>query len=101
MLRHLSQLTEEPESLEMAAPNAVECLRKLVRRYPSVKKWAYDKDGKLLPLIRFYVNGQEVPSSEFAKPLKEDDDLHGLLCQGMMIGDCRRPAGASPKQTQL
>jgi len=75
VLRHLSELTGEPELLEVAAHNSVECLGELVKRYPSVKKWAYDKDGKLLPLIWFYVNGREVSLSEFAKPLKEGDDV--------------------------
>jgi hypothetical protein len=78
MLRHLSQLTDEPEVLELQAASPLECLQLMIKRYPSMKKWAY-KDGDLLPVIWFFVNDPEwkrkLPPDEFEKPLKEGDEL--------------------------
>jgi hypothetical protein len=78
-LRQLSQLKDEPEVFEIRAANAVECLQIMVKRYPSMKKWAYDKEGRLVPLIWFFVNDPEwrrkLPPDEHEKPLKDGDEL--------------------------
>jgi len=74
-LRHLSELSGEPEVFEVMAPNAPECLRVLVDRFPSMKQWTYDKEGKLLPLIWFFLNGQQLQTDEFTQPLKDGDEL--------------------------
>jgi hypothetical protein len=79
MLRHLSELRDEPEVFELNAANALECLQIMLRRYPTMKKWAYDKEGKLLPLIWFFVNDPEwrekLTPDQFTRPLKEGDEL--------------------------
>ena len=79
MLRHLSDLRDEPEVFELNAANALECLQIMLRRYPTMKKWAYDKEGKLLPLIWFFINDPEmrekIPVDQFTKPLKDGDQL--------------------------
>jgi hypothetical protein len=79
MLRHLSELREEPEVFELHAANALECLQIILRRYPTMKKWAYDKEGKLIPLIWFFVNDPEwrekLTPEQFTRPLKEGDEL--------------------------
>jgi hypothetical protein len=78
-LRHLSQLIDEPEVFEVRAANPLECLQIMLERYPSMRPWAYDKEGKLLPLIWFFVNDPEmrekIPPDQFTKPLKEGDEL--------------------------
>jgi hypothetical protein len=78
-LRHLSQLSDEPEVFELKAANALECLQMMLRRYPSMKKWAYDKEGKLLPIIWFFVNdpkwSKKLTLDEFEKPLEEGDEV--------------------------
>ena len=79
MLRRLSELRDEPEVFELNAANALECLQIMLRRYPTMKKWAYEKDGKLLPLIWFFVNDPEwrekLSPDQFTKPLKDGDEL--------------------------
>jgi hypothetical protein len=79
MLRHLSDLRDEPEVFELNAANALECLQIMLRRYPTMKKWAYDKEGKLIPLIWFFVNDpkmrEKLTPDEFEKPLKDGDEL--------------------------
>lgn len=79
ILRHLSELRDEPEEFELNAANALECLQIMLRRYPTMKKWAYDKEGKLIPLIWFFVNDpkmrEKLTPDEFEKPLKDGDEL--------------------------
>ncbi len=78
-LRQLSELSGEPEVFELKAANPLECLQIMRRRYPSMRKWAYDKEGRLLPVIWFFVNDPEmrakIPPDQFTKPLKEGDEL--------------------------
>jgi hypothetical protein len=42
-----------------------------------MKKWTYDKEGLLVPLIWFFVNDPEwkrkLPPDEFERPLKDGD----------------------------
>ena len=79
MLRHLSELTGEPEAFELKAATPLECLQIMLKRYPSMKKWTYDKEDRLVPLIWFFVNDPEwrmkLPPDQFTKPLKEGDEL--------------------------
>ena len=78
-LRHLSQLSDKPEVFEVRAANPLECLQIMLKRYPSMRQWAYDKESNLLPLIWFFVNDPEmrekIPPDQFTKPLKEGDEL--------------------------
>jgi hypothetical protein len=79
MLRYLSELRDEPEVWEIRAADALDCLQVLMKRYPSIRKWAYDKEGRLLPLIWFFVNdpkwSKKLTPDEFVKPLKENDEV--------------------------
>ena len=78
-LRHLSQLIDEPEVFEVRAANPLECLQIMLERYPSMRQWAYDKEGKLLPVIWFFVNDPEwkekLTPDRFTKPLRDGDEL--------------------------
>jgi hypothetical protein len=77
--RHLSQLGDEPKVFEVKAASALDCLQIMLKRYPSMRKWAYDKEGKLLPVIWFFVNDPEmrakIPPDQFTKPLEDGDEL--------------------------
>lgn len=78
-LRQLSQLTDEPEVQEVRAANVLECLQIMVKRYPSMKKWVYDKERKVRPLVWFFVNDPEMRAKlapeQFTDPLKDDDEV--------------------------
>ena len=79
MLRHLSKLRDEPEVFELNAANALECLQVTLKRYPSIRKWAYDKEGNLLPVIWFFVNDPEMREKlapdQFTNPLRDGDEV--------------------------
>jgi len=76
--RQLSELRDEPEVFELHAASPLDCLQIMLRRYPSMKKWAY-KEGKLLPVMWFFVNDpkmrEKLPPDRFTKPLKDGDEV--------------------------
>jgi molybdopterin converting factor small subunit len=75
LLRHLSQLSSDLEALEVEAPNAVECLRATVERFPSMNDWMYETDGTIRPQVWFFVNGEKLADDERDKALKDGDEL--------------------------
>ena len=75
LLRQFSELQQEPEVFEVNGSNPLECVRVMVERYPSMRKWVYDKEGKLLGLMQFFVNGEKLLMSEHSKPLEDGDEL--------------------------
>ena len=82
LLRQFSELQREPEVFEVNGSSPLECLRVMVERYPKMRKWVYDKDGKLLGLMQFFVNGEKLLSSEHSKLLKDGDELYIFFATG-------------------
>ena len=82
LLRQFSELQQEPEVFEVTGSNPLECLRVMVERYPAMRKWVYDKDGKLLGLMQFFVNGEKLLMSEYSKPLQDGDELYIFFATG-------------------
>lgn len=82
LLRQFSKLEGEPEIFEVDGTDALDCLRVMVERYPSMRKWVYDKEGKLLGLMQFFVNGEKLLLSEYTKPLKDGDELYIFFATG-------------------
>ena len=75
LLRQFGGLTAEPDTVEVAASTPLECLQVLVGRFPSLRQWVYDKEGRLLPSTMFFVNKEKLLPREFASPLKDGDEL--------------------------
>jgi len=75
LLRHLSELSSDLEAFEAEASSAIECLTAAVRRFPSMKRWAYDETGTIRPQIWFFVNGERLADDQRDKPLKDGDAL--------------------------
>ena len=82
LLRQFSELQGESEIFEVTGSNPLECLRVMVERYPAMRKWVYDKDGKLLGLMQFFVNGEKLLLSEYSKALKDGDELYIFFATG-------------------
>ena len=82
LLRQFSELQREPEVFEVTGSNPLECLRVMVERYPKMRKWVYDKEGKLLGLMQLFVNGEKLLISEYSKPLKDGDELYIFFATG-------------------
>ena len=73
LLRQFGELTNEPDAIEISAPSALECLQALVDRFPSMRQYVYDKEGKLQPFIMFFVNGEKLLADEFIEILNRPD----------------------------
>jgi len=78
-LRYLSQLGDEPEVFEIRAANPLDCLQIMLKRYHSIRKWVYDKEGKLLPSVWFFVNDphmrEKLKPDQFTNPLRDGDEV--------------------------
>lgn len=75
----LRQATDWQEILEVTAETPEECLHIVVTRFPAVRKWIYDKNGKMWDRIQFFVNGKRLDSDQLSKPIRDGDELHILL----------------------
>jgi len=78
----LRKFTNWQEVVEVAGHNALECLHNLEVQCPDIRQWLYDKQGKLLPQVQFYVNGERVYADELANPVKDGDEVFILLAIG-------------------
>lgn len=54
----------------------------MVRQFPKIKKWLYDKQGELRPQVWFLVNGERIYADELNKQLNDSDELYILLAVG-------------------
>ena len=75
----LRQATNWQEIVEVAAKTPEECLYAVVTQFPDVRKWIYDKNGKMWDRIQFFVNGKGIGRDQLGKPIHDDDELHILL----------------------
>ena len=71
MLRY----TNNKESVKVKGNNPMECLHALEAKYPDLKRLLYDKEGKLLPRVMFFVNDQRIHANELNNTLKDGDEL--------------------------
>ena len=53
-----------------------ECLDNLVKKFPNLKKFLFNKYGKLSHAFDVYVNGESAYPQELSKPVKNGDKLN-------------------------
>jgi len=53
-----------------------ECLDNLVKKFPNLKKFLFNKQGKLSNVFDVYVNGESAYPQELTKPVKNGDKLN-------------------------
>ncbi|MGW8323243.1 MAG: MoaD/ThiS family protein [Thermodesulfobacteriota bacterium] len=75
----LRQATDWQEMVEVTAKTPEECLHAVVTQFPDVRKWIYDKNGKMWDRIQFFVNGKRIHPDRLGKPVQDGDELHILL----------------------
>ena len=75
----LQHLVNGVEVADVEGSTVGQCLNNLVKRFPHIEKWIFDKDGKLLKHVDIYVNGKSTYPEELAKPVNEGDELYILL----------------------
>jgi len=75
----LTHLTNDQNVVEVDGSTVGQCLQQLIARFPEVKNWLFEKDGKLNRLIDIYVNLESSYPEELAKPVKDGDELHIIV----------------------
>ena len=80
-LSYLSQpYNNNMEVVEVNGSTVGECLKHLVEQFPKLK--LFNKDGKLLPYLGIYVNGESAYPKQLDKPVKDGDELSIILMVG-------------------
>ena len=74
-----SHLTNGQEIVEANGNTVGQCLEHLVTQFPGLRKWLFEKDGKLNRLVDIYVNLESSYPEELAKPVKDGDELHIIV----------------------
>jgi sulfur-carrier protein len=69
------QYTGGQESVDVEGRTVGECLKDLIRQYPSLGKEVFGKDGKLSGIVEVYLNGATAYPDELAKPVKDGDRI--------------------------
>jgi len=75
----LSQHTNDQDVVEVNGSTVGQCFEQLVARFPELRKWLFEKDGKLNRLVEIYVNAESSYPEELAKPVKDGDDLYIII----------------------
>jgi molybdopterin converting factor small subunit len=75
----LSQHTNNQDVVEVNGSTVGQCLQQLVARFPELRQWLFEKNGKLNRLVEIYVNMESSYPEELAKPVKDGDELHIII----------------------
>ena len=75
----LSQHTNNQDVVEVNGSTVGQCLEQLVARFPELRQWLFEKNGKLNRLVEIYVNMESSYPEELAKPVKDGDELHIVI----------------------
>ncbi len=67
------------EIVEIDKYTPKECLKELADKFPDIRKWIYDKNGKVLSRLQLYINDEIIYDDEMTRALKDDDELFFLL----------------------
>ena len=73
---NLYQLTNSQPIVKVKGNTVGQCLDDLIRQFPQIKSWVFDKKGKLHNYVDIYVNQESSYPEELAKPVKDGDELH-------------------------
>ena len=76
----LRQFTKDRDTVEVNGSTVGECLDDLVRQFPDIKKWLFDKNGILLVLI--FTDGETIYQKDLNRPVADGDELHLILIVG-------------------
>jgi molybdopterin synthase sulfur carrier subunit len=72
-------LTNGQTVVEVNGNTVGQCLDDLIRQFPQIKRWLFDKTGKLHNYVDIYVNGESAYPDELATPVKDGDELHIIV----------------------
>ncbi len=71
--------TNGTEIVEVDGSTVNECLRDLIRKYPSLEKLMCDDKDVLSGYLLIFLNGENVPHKELNRAVKDDDEIFPLM----------------------
>ena len=72
----LQHLTNGQAKVQVKGSTVGQCLDELVKKYPKIKQWLFDKKGKLRNYIDIYVNQESAYPEGLAKPVSDGGEIH-------------------------
>ncbi len=79
---YLQSFTDNTEVVEVDGNTVGECLKYLIKHFPGIEKMLFAKNGKLLPYVGIYINGEDAYPDELAKSVKAGDEFYILYIIG-------------------
>lgn len=73
--QNLRHLTNDLSVIEVNGGTVGECLTDLIRQFPQLRKYVFDKDNKLRNYVEIYVNLESSYPEELAQPVNPGDEL--------------------------
>ena len=71
----LHQFTDNQDVIQVEGSTVGECLDHLVKQFPGIEKRLFDRHGKLLNYVYFFINGKGAYPTDLTKPVKDGDEL--------------------------
>ena len=75
----LRQAAGWKEVVEVDGSTPRECIERLEHMFPEIRRWIYDKDGRMWDRLQLFVNRQMISKDKLDQQLKSDDELYLLL----------------------
>ncbi len=73
--QNLRHLTNDLSPVEVSGRTVGECLNDLVKQFPVLRRYIFDKNNRLLNYVDIYVNLESSFPEELAKPVNDGDEL--------------------------
>ena len=73
--QNLRHLTKDLSTVEVNGKTVGECLNDMINQFPSIRRYIFDKDNRLLNYVDVYVNLESSYPLELAKPVSDGDEL--------------------------
>ena len=70
------------EEVETNGETIRECLQEAVERIPGLRKIWFTREGELSKYVILTMNGENVPSKDFDKKVKDGDEIFPILLIG-------------------
>ncbi len=73
--QNLRHLTKDLSTVEVNGKTVGECLNDLSSQFPSIRRYIFGKDNRLLNYVDVYVNLESSYPLELARPVSDGDEL--------------------------
>jgi molybdopterin converting factor small subunit len=68
--------TNGQTTVEVSGNTTGQCIKQLLKHYPSLEKEIFDKDGELLAYLTIFVNKEPAFPGELTKSVIDGDEIH-------------------------